>query len=1125
MVQNKKHFYTMMLKKSISVLLLAFILLAFSCTNENSSIENLLVKNPQFQLLKKEQTELDFENVLNQSPKFNVFTYMYFFNGGGIATGDFNNDGLQDLYFTSNMGENGLFINKGDFKFENITKKAGVEGLNGWTSGATVVDINNDGMLDIYVSQMGNYKDITGQNQLYVCQEIKDGIPIFEDQAAYYGLDFSGFATQASFFDFDLDGDLDMYQLNHSLHGNGTFGKRKEFSERHPESGDKLYRNDDGQFVDVTENSGIYSTVIGYGLGITTGDMNLDGYPDIYIGNDFHENDYLYINQKDGTFQEVLREQMTHTSRFSMGADMADLNNDGYNEVISLDMAPIDPYILKSSLGEDGYDVFTFKLGFGYNPQFARNALQLNNQNNTFSEIAAYSDIYATDWSWAPLFMDFDHDGYKDLFVSNGIPRRMNDIDYIKFREETELEWKTALQESLAEKDLEYIKDMPQIKLRNKFFKNKLTGEKDEIMQFQDLENQISNDATSYSNGAIYADLDGDGDLDIVVNNIDDAPYIYKNETVENSTIIGDFLKLKLQGPPKNINGIGTKVIVFKSSEQLSHENFPTRGYQSSVELGIHIGVGKSEKIDSILVIWPDRTVQKLNNVLFNETMEIVWKANLPTFDFSILKAQKQASISFKNISEAINLNHQHIENNFVEFNREKLIPHMVSREGPAVAVGDVNGDGLEDVFFGSSKRERSMLYFQKKNGQFKLGDTEVFAQDSLWEDVDAAFVDFENDGDLDLVIASGGNEFRGENKPMKQRTYLNDGEGNFTRKDVFPPTFMTASCVLPADFNGDGLVDFFFGGRAVPWNYGKTPTSYLFENKGNGEFENVTEKYSTTLAKTGLVKNGNWADMDADGDMDLVLAIEWGTVQIYLNEGSKFVKKETTTDKGWWNFALPKDLDGDGDLDILVGNTGQNSKFKPSKKEPLKLYINDFDDNDQIEQILTYYLDGQEIPFANYEELTKQLVSLKKRYLLSKDFAKASLEEIFGKEQLTASEVLEVNELSSVWLENTGDLTFKTHHLPSRLQLSTMNTAIELEDNNQFLIAGNFHENNIEMGRYNADYGNILNFNSKGQMTVQPLENVTLNGQIRRIKPILINGETCYIVVQNDGETMVLKK
>jgi hypothetical protein len=1115
----------MISKKITSIFALLLLLTFYNCANDSSKNgQKRTNESAQFTLLKSTETGLNFENVLTQDSKFNVFTYMYYFNGGGIATGDFNQDGLVDLYFTSNMSSNGLYLNKGDFNFEDVAEAAGVIGQNGWTAGATVVDINNDGMLDIYVSQMGDYQDIRGKNQLYVCQEIKDGIPVFEDQAAYYGLDFTGFATQAAFFDYDLDGDLDMYQLNHSLHANGTFGQRKSFEERHPQSGDKIFRNEDGKFIDVTEETGIYSTVIGYGLGITTGDMNLDGYPDIYIGNDFHENDYLYINQQNGTFKEVLREQMTHTSRFSMGVDMADLNNDGFNEVISLDMAPADPLILKSSLGEDTYGTFSFKLGYGYHPQYARNALQFNNQNNTFSEIGAYADVFATDWSWGPLFMDFDHDGYKDLFISNGIPRRMNDIDYIKFRSETQLNWKSGL-DNLEEDDLKYVNEMPQIKLRNKFFKNKLSGKKSEVIQFQDLENQIANDATSYSNGAIYADLDNDGDLDIVVNNIDDAPYIYKNETIEKKVETDNYLKLKLKGSPKNINAIGAKILVFKGSEQLSQENFPTRGYQSNVEIGIHIGVGNSEKVDSVLLVWPDRTVQKLTNIAFNQTTEIAWKAGLPTFDFSVLKAKKQASIAFKDIAEAVNLNIKHKENPFVEFNREKLIPHMVSREGPAVAVGDVNGDGLEDVFFGSSKRERSTLYFQQKNGEFELTNTEFFVQDSVWEDVDAVFADLENDGDLDLVIASGGNEYKGENDPMKQRTYLNDGKGNFTRKDVFPPTYMTASCVLPADFNGDGLVDFFFGGRAVPWNYGKTPTSHLFENKGNGTFENVTEKYSEMLAKTGLVKNGNWADMDADGDLDLVLAIEWGVVQIYLNEGSKFVKKEATTVKGWWNFALPKDLDGDGDLDILVGNTGQNSKFKPTTKEPLKLYINDFDDNDQIEQILTYHLDGKEIPFANYEELTKQLVFLKKRYLLSKDFAKASLQEIFGKEQLKKSEVLEVNELSSVWLENTGDLTFKTHHLPDRLQLSTMNTAIELEDGNQFLIAGNFHENNIEMGRYNADYGNVLSFDTKGKMMVQPLENVALNGQVRHIKSISINGETCYIVVQNNGKTMVLKK
>ena len=1108
----------------IAFILLFFLVLIinFSCTNEPNS-PTATPEEFQFELLTKERTGLDFNNVLTQNSKFNVFTYMYYFNGGGIAAGDFNQDGLIDLYFTSNMGPNALFLNQGDLQFEEVAKKSGVEGLNGWTSGATVVDINNDGMLDIYVSQMGNYQDIRGQNQLYVCQEIKDGIPVFEDQAAYYGLDFSGFATQASFFDYDLDGDLDMFQLNHSLHANGTFGQRKNFNERHPESGDKIFRNDNGKFVDITAETGIYSTVIGYGLGVSTGDLNLDGYPDIYIGNDFHENDYLYINQQDGTFKEVLENQIAHTSRFSMGVDMADLDNDGFSEILSLDMAPADPFILKSSLGEDGYAVFSFKLGYGYNPQFARNTLQLNNQNNTFSEIAAFADIFATDWSWAPLFMDFDHDGYKDLFVSNGIPRRMNDIDYIKFREETELNWKSGLN-NLEEDDLKYVNEMPQIKLHNKFFKNTLTGNKDEIVQFKDLKNLIEADATSYSNGAIYADLDNDGDLDIVVNNIDDAPFIYQNKTIERGDSKSDYLRLTLKGSPKNIHAIGAKAVVFKGDEQLSGENFPTRGYQSSVAMGIHIGIGDQAEVDSVLLIWPDKTYQKLEKIAFNQTQTVAWEAGLPAFDYDILKAQKRRGFGLEDIASDVRLDFVHRENSFVEFNRESLMPHMVSREGPALAVGDVNGDGLEDVFFGGAKRARSALYLQNKKGQFDLQDTPVFVQDSLWEDVDAVFADLENDGDLDLVVACGGNEFRDKNEPMKQRTYLNDGSGNFSRQEVFPETFMTASCVLPADFNGDGLVDFFFGGRAVPWNYGKIPTSYLYENRGNGQFENVTDKYSDQLAKAGLVKNGQWTDIDGDADMDLVLAVEWGEIKIFLNESDKFTVKSTNSGKGWWNFVLPKDVDGDGDIDLIAGNTGQNAKFKPTEQEPLKLYINDFDDNEQIEQILTYYVEGKEIPFANYEELTKQMVSLKKRYLKSKDFANASLQELFGAEKLAGADILEVNTLSSIWLENTGDANFKRHILPDRLQLSALNAAIDLTGKNDFLIGGNFHANNIEMGYYDADYGNILSFDNTGKMTVQPLDNVLLNGLVRRMKSITINGEKCIIVGRNDGKVSVVK-
>lgn len=1063
-----------------------------------------------FRLLEAEKTGLNFENTLVQNADLNVFTYMYFFNGGGVTAGDFNQDGWIDLYFTSNMGSNRLFLNQQNLRFTDVTEQAGLAGLTGWATGATTVDINNDGLLDIYVSQVGDYGAIKGANQLYVCQSVEDGIPKFEDQAQDYQLDLVGFGTQAAFFDYDLDGDLDMYQLNHSLHQNGTFGKRANFGEHHPLAGDQLLRNDEGVFTAVNETAGIFGTVIGYGLGIVTGDLNNDGWPDIYIGNDFHENDYLYLNQQDGTFREVLSEQINHTSRFSMGVDMADINNDGLNDILSLDMLPYDPFILKSSLGEDGYNAFKFKLGHGYQPQFARNNLQLNNGDGTFSEIAMLAGIHATDWSWAPLFMDFDHDGQRDVFISNGIPRRMNDIDYINF--------KTGL--TANEDDLSYVEKMPQIKIPNKFYRN--GGQ----LKFEDIKAQIKNNQASYSNGAIYADLDNDGDLEVVVNNIDDTPFIYENTSLKN-TQEKAYLRLRLTGSPQNRNGIGAKVIVFKGKEKLSAEHFPVRGYQSSVAPGLlHLGVGRKAEIDSMVLVWPDLSYQLLDTSLLNKEAGISWQTGLPLFSFETLRNGKseESSLQWTDITIQSGLDYIHKENPFVDFNREGLMPHMVSAEGPAVAVGDVNGDGREDVFLGSSKRNRSALYWQTSQGTFELHTPQSIIQDSLLEDVDAVFVDVEKDGDLDLVIASGGNEYKLGNKELIQRAYLNDGKGSFTRAELFPEALLTASCVIPLDINGDGWLDFFFGARAVPWNYGHVPQSFLYQNNGDGTFKEVTADLAPTLSQVGLVKGGKAVDIDKDGDTDLLIALEWDAIQLFINEGGQLQQQAIGDAKGWWNFVYPIDLDGDGDQDFIAGNFGKNSRLKPTKEEPLRCYVNDFDDNQQVEQVLTYHVAGKEIPFSNFAELTKQMVSLKKRYLYAKDMAAATPKEIFGEEKLAGSVLHEVNSLPSAYFENTGDgRTFKRHPLPIELQFSTLNAAAALPAGNGLVLGGNFWESNIEMGWYDANYGNTLQLSPSGELQAESLASISVKGQVRRIAPIILDGKPAYIFVKNNAPAQVL--
>jgi hypothetical protein len=1091
---------------------------------------------PVFQLLRKDATGLDFENALHQTSEFNVFNYMYFFNGGGVAAGDFNNDGKIDLYFTANMGPNKMFLNEGNLKFKDVTEQANVAGtVGGWKTGVSVIDINNDGMLDLYVGQLGEYQNVKGRNQLLICKGIDNGIPTYEDEAIYYGLDLIGFSTQALFFDYDLDGDLDMFQLNHSVHHNGTFGPRKTFEGKtNTLSGDRLFRNDGtaqrqadgstkGGFTEVTQSAGILATVIGYGLGVVAGDVNNDGYPDLYIGNDFHENDYLYINQQNGTFKELSAEQMMHTSQFSMGVEMADINNDGWTDIFSLDMLPEDPFILKSSLGEDTYDLFNYKISIGYEYQYTRNNLQLNNGDGTFSEIGLFSGVAATDWSWSPLFMDFDHDGYKDLFISNGIPRRMNDVDYVKFQENRELQLKENTN-NVEDNELDIVEKMPRIKLPNKFYHN--TGK----LHFDDLKKQVSGDLPTFSNGAVYADFDGDGDLDVVVNNLEDEPFIYKNLFQESSGGKASYLSLELKGTPENTHAIGAKVLIYKkNSERQVEENYPVRGFLSSMQTPLHIGIGDPAGIDSIVLIWPDRTCTRLREPAFNKTETIAWQIGLPKFDFAKLRARTPAPYAFKDVTAETGLGFKHVENNFVEFNREKLIPIMVSREGPALAVADVNGDGLEDVFYGSSKYEQSALYLQTKTGKFILKTQPAIALDSTFEDVDAVFADLENDGDPDLVIASGGNEFRGKDEPMKQRAYLNDGKGNFTKADPFPELNLTASCVLPTDFNKDGLVDFFFGARAVPWKYGLTPNSHLMQNMGNGRFEDMTTKIAPDLLTAGMVKNGVWTDLDADGNPDLLLAIEWEPLTVFLNKNGKFERKVLETGSGWWNFVLPHDFDGDGDVDILAGNLGENSRLKPSAQEPVRMYVNDFDDNGQVEQVLTCFIDGKEIAFANYEDLIKTMPSLKKKFLYSKDFAKASVADIFGKDKLAKSVQRSVDNFKSMYFENTGKgLTFKGYELPQSLQFSPLTAALLADVNGdgkkEVLLGGNFYESNIEMGRYDAFYGKMLSIGAGGQMQVAPLGDIAMKGQVRRIRMVMVGGRPCYVFAKNNAEAQVLK-
>jgi enediyne biosynthesis protein E4 len=1091
-----------------------FIISSCSKKADSQNIEKLFVA------LNSKETGIDFTNQLTESEEFNIIEYLYFYNGGGVAVGDINNDGLLDIYFSSNQLPNKLYLNKGNMSFEDITDISGTSSIGPWKTGVSMEDINGDGLLDIYVCRLGDWKGISGKNELY----INNGDLTFTESANLYGLDFQGFSTQAAFFDYDRDGDLDMYLLNHAVHTENSYGRASlRYLDSGPE-GDRLFRNNsekgEKKFTPVTNEAGIFSSQIGYGLGIGIADINNDGWPDIYVSNDFNENDYLYINQGNGTFKESSAEALTYTSRFSMGSDLADFNNDGWIDIMSLDMLPEDEIVQKMSAGEDSYEIYNLKLNFGYGRQTTRNSLQLNNANGTFSEISQLSGVNATDWSWAPLFADFDNDGWKDLFISNGITRRPNDMDYINFITNPEI--KDGLVQRPDISDLKISGKMPPGNVSNYLFKN--SGN----LTFENVSEAWGISQATISNGAVYADLDNDGDLDLIVNHINQPSEIFENRL--NQLSDGDnhsFLKIRFEGIGNNRFGIGARVEAYIRGAKIIQENFTARGFQSSIAPEIHMGLGKTNSIDSLIIAWPSGKIETILNLEVNRLLTVKEENAFP-----LPISKKKAPIPFlqKLSSQETGLEFFHLEDDYNDFNKEPLLPHKFSQEGPAFAIGDTNGDGLEDIFIGGASGQEAVLFLQKQSGKFERSTQEIFIKNQESEDTYARFLQAEKKGFANLLLLKGGNI---PSDSISNRLLLNQRQELYYDFNDLPLDPQNQySVAIPHDIDGDGLEDLFIGGRNVRGKYGALPRSYILKNSENGSYVDITSQIAPDLASIGMVKSASWVDLDQDGNMDLVVVGEWMPVSIWMHRDGKLVNETEifglSRSSGWWNTVEIGDFNGDGFPDLVLGNLGLNSRLKASIEAPVRMYVKDFDGNGSLEQILTYHKNGLEYTTATRDELVKQIPVLKKEFVRHSDFAGKTVEEIFKKFKLKEAKQFEATQFESVVLLNNGGKGFSLKPLPIEAQFAPLQAICihDIDDDGilDLILGGNMTAASPYFGAYQGSHGLVLKGNGDGVFSSMGNGKLGIRGDIKHIRSIQVKNEKWILFVKNDGEIEVFK-
>ena len=1074
-----------------------------------------------FTLLPSSYTGVHFANRLHDTRELNVFTYRNYYNGGGVALGDLNGDGLPELMLTANQGDDGgnrLYLNDGQFRFRDITAQAGVQGTGVWATGVVFADVNGDGRLDIYVCYAGPRAGARRANELFINQGLNaHGVPTFRERAAAYGIADQGFSTHAAFFDYDRDGDLDLYVVNNSSKPPSIMARQNTRAVRDPLGGDRLYRNDGGRFVDVSAQAGIFGSEIGFGLGVAVSDLNHDGWPDLYVSNDFFERDYLYINNRDGTFTERIQQEMPAISLSSMGLDVADVDNDGWPDVYVTDMLPEDDYRFKMTSAFESWASYREGLQQGFHHQFQRNTLQRNNRNGTFSEVGQLAGVARTDWSWSALIADFDLDGLQDIYVTNGIARDLTSQDYLAFLGKDE-----TVRAALAGKRVDFqrlIQAMTTTPLPNYAFRN--TGD----LSFSNESAAWGLNTPSFSNGAAYGDLDGDGAPDLVVNNIDHEAFVYRN----NARALqpkNRYLQVKLDGVGTNPFAIGAKVTVRTARRLLFRELEPSRGFQSSVDYILTFGLGAADAVESVTVDWPDGRASILTHIAADQRLTVRQVESQATSP----QQPERITPLFTDVTDSVGLDFVHRENAFVDFDREPLLPKLLSTEGPFLAVADVNGDGLDDFFIGGAKEQPSGLYVQREDGSFVATNQALLARDQISEDLGAVFFD------RSLYVVTGGNEFSDLAPALEDRLYESDGRGAFRKTSGrLPSLFGSGSRVAAADFDGDGDVDLFVGGRVVPWRYGIDPPSTLLRNDGKGGFTDVTRAVAPQLAHVGMVTDALWLDVDGDHRLDLIVVGEWMPITIFRNTGTKLERLATRgleRSAGWWNRIVAADFTGDGRPDFVVGNLGLNTRLRASTTEPATMIVQDFDHNGFVEQIVSTYSDGVRHPLALRDDLLQAVPFLKARFPTYDVYARAATADLFSPQQLSGGGAVQkqVYTFASALARNNGDGSFTLVPLPRAAQIAPiygiLASDFDGDGHVDVIVAGNFDGVKQEIGRMSASYGLFLRGNGRGGFT--PVEaahsGFLVRGQARDIQRIRTRHGDLYIVTRNNDRPLMFR-